>query len=382
MKKILIINTKYKIFGGEDSNILQEVDLLKKYFDVEYLQYDNAERLTLSDLFAFLTLKNITSNIQLKKTLKNFDPEIVYVHNTWFKANLGIFKILNKKRDIIVLNKIHNLRYECSRHLMAKNHFKENGNCPACANSRISSKFLNKYFDESWLKSIFLWHFSKNYIKILKTYRLKILVLNNFHKDYLYNLGVTSDKIYNFHNPIGQLNYSYNPDSDYVIYAGRINNSKGVADLINAWVDSNIEGLQLKVIGHGDLLDKLKRNITQNIAFLGELDNTKTKEYIKSARAVITATKMYEGQPRLLSEASSFGIPSIYPSFGGMDEYFPQEYPYKFRQFNYEDLIKKIRLLENKNLLEKESKSIFDYTTKKFNEDNTINLFKRIIMDQ
>ena len=65
-----------------------------------------------------------------------------------------------------------------------------------------------------------------------------------------------------------------------------------------------------------------------------------------------------------------------------MDEYFPEGYSYKFKQFNYEDLIKKIKLLENKNLLEKESKSIFDYTTKKFNEENTIDLFKRIIMDE
>ena len=72
MKKILIINTKYKIFGGEDSNILQEVDLLKKHFDVEYIQYDNATRLTFSDLFAFFTLRNVTSNLKLKKTLQNF----------------------------------------------------------------------------------------------------------------------------------------------------------------------------------------------------------------------------------------------------------------------------------------------------------------------
>ena len=381
MKKILIINTKYKIFGGEDSNILQEVDLLKKHFNVEYIKYDNSARLTISDLFAFFTLKNVTSNLKLKKTLQNFQPEIVYIHNTWFKANLGIFKILNKKTDITVLNKIHNLRHECSRHFMAKDHFKENDNCPACANSRISMKFFNKYYKESWLKSLFLWHYSKNYIKILKKYRMKILVLNNFHKEYLYNLGVARNKIYSFHNPIGQLNYSFNPNSDYVIYAGRVNNSKGIADLISAWADSNIEGLQLKVIGEGELLNKLETEATPNISFLGALDNTKTKEYIKSARAVITATKMYEGQPRLLSEAASFGIPSIYPSFGGMDEYFPEDYSYKFKQFNYEDLIKKIRLLENKNLLEKESKSIFIYTTKKFNEENTINLFKRIIMD-
>lgn len=381
MKKILIINTKYKIFGGEDSNILQEVDLLKKHFDVEYIQYDNSARLTINDLFAFFTLTNVTSNLKLKKTLQNFQPEIVYVHNTWFKANLGIFKILNKKTNITVLNKIHNLRYECSRHFMAKDHFKENDSCPACANSRIYMKFFNKYYEESWLKSLFLWHYSKNYIKILKKYRMKILVLNNFHKEYLYNLGVARNKIYSFHNPIGQLNYSFNPNSDYVVYAGRVNNSKGIADLISAWTDSNIEGLQLKVIGEGELLNKLVTEAKPNISFLGALDNTKTKEYIKSARAVITATKMYEGQPRLLSEAASFGIPSIYPSFGGMDEYFPEGYSYKFKQFDYEDLIKKIRLLENKNLLEKESKSIFIYTTKKFNEENTINLFKRIIMD-
>ncbi len=50
-----------------------------------------------------------------------------------------------------------------------------------------------------------------------------------------------------------------------------------------------------------------------------------TISQIKNARAVITATKMFEGQPRLLCEASSLGIPSIYPSFGGMDDFFPDD---------------------------------------------------------
>ena len=50
---------------------------------------------------------------------------------------------------------------------------------------------------------------------------------------------------------------------------------------------------------------------------------------------------MFEGQPRLLFEAASFGVPSIYPSFGGMDEYFPDDYEFSFEQFNYLDLEKK-----------------------------------------
>ena len=44
-KRILIVNTKYREYGGEDSNILEEVKLLKKYYEVEYLSYDNKEKL-------------------------------------------------------------------------------------------------------------------------------------------------------------------------------------------------------------------------------------------------------------------------------------------------------------------------------------------------
>ena len=52
------------------------------------------------------------------------------------------------------------------------------------------------------------------------------------------------------------------------------------------------------------------------VSNLQETGNEATIAQIKNTRAVITATKMFEGQPRLLCEASSLGIPSIYPSFG------------------------------------------------------------------
>ena len=70
---------------------------------------------------------------------------------------------------------------------------------------------------------------------------------------------------------------------------------------------------------------------------------------------------MFEGQPRLITEASSYGIPSIYPSFGGLDEYFPIDYNLSFQQFNYSDLIEKINCLKNKKFLLEESKKIHTY---------------------
>ena len=90
----------------------------------------------------------------------------------------------------------------------------------------------------------------------------------------------------------------------------------------------------LKIIGSGDIENRLKEKYKNNsIQFLGLLDNNEVKEIIKGSRAVVTATKLYEGQPRVLLEASSYGVPSIYPSFGGMDEFFPNDYQLSFEQY-------------------------------------------------
>ena len=45
--------------------------------------------------------------------MDTFKPDIVYIHNTWFKANLGIFDIL-KKENVEVVLKIHNFRFACT----------------------------------------------------------------------------------------------------------------------------------------------------------------------------------------------------------------------------------------------------------------------------
>ena len=62
---------------------------------------------------------------------------------------------------------------------------------------------------------------------------------------------------------------------------------------------------------------------------------------------------MYEGQPRILCEASGYGVPSIFPRYGGMQEYFPENYDLSFEQYNYDDLVDKILKLEVKENLKK-----------------------------
>mgnify|MGYP001194769698 FL=1 len=379
LQKVLVINTKYRIFGGEDSNIIDEINLLNKYFDVEYLEFNNSVKLGIHDLFAFLTNSNTSSNKMLVETIRRFNPDLAYVHNTWFKSNLGIFKLL-KKEGIKTLHKIHNYRFDCSRYLLASEHLKGNSQCPACGMEEKKVGFYNKYYSNSFIKSFFLSRYSKKYFNILKNDSLEILVLSKFQKDYLTNLGINSEKISIYPNPIEikEENFKkYNPESESVVFAGRLVETKGIEEILKTWNELNPENLTLKIIGTSETEEYLKKKYASpSVEFLGLLKNNEVKNIIKEAKAIITATKLFEGQPRVLLEASSYGVPSIYPSFGGMDEFFPEGYKLSFQQFDYKDLSRKISILSDKNLLDTQSKEIIKFVSKKLNEKALINQLK------
>ncbi len=361
MKKILVINTKYREFGGEDSNIEEEVKFLSNFYNVQYLEYDNSEKINIYDFLSFFLQSNYKSNKILKKKLDSFSPDIVYIHNTWFKAGLGIFKTL-KKKNLNVIVKVHNFRHECSSYLSAKKHKQEQKFCFKCG---FSGSVINKYYPDSYTKSFLLTLYSKKYLKILKSNDIQILVLNKFSKQRMEKLRNSGENISIFYNPLDIKNLQrgkYNPNSSYVVYAGRLSEPKGLTELLNTWKEVNLKNIKLKIIGTGDIKDQLEQKFKgKNIEFLGSMSNSEAVNEIRNSRAVITATKMYEGQPRLLNEASAMGVPSIFPDFGGMTEYFPQNYKLSFIQYNYKDLKQKLFLLKDEKLLDKYSNEVKEY---------------------
>ena len=381
-KKILVINTKYREYGGEDSNIVDEIKLLKKYFDVEYLEYDNKQKLKLIDVLAFFSANNKNSNKILKDKLKIFYPDIVYVNNTWFKANLGIFKVL-KNHNLNTILKIHNFRYDCTKNFLSKKHFQDDSFCKKCGLKPLRNQFINKYFPSSYLKSFAVLRYGNKYFKILKNYPMTIFTLNNFHKDFLTSVGVEKDKIKILYNPINkQVNRptEFTKKSNEVIYAGRVSSEKGIEELIGTWSRSNTKDMKLKIIGDGELLVKLKDKFSSdNIIFMGFLEQKETLEIIKNSRAVITATKILEGQPRLLCEASSYGVPSIFPNFGGVGEYFPKNYSFSFEQYNYEQLKEIIESLDDNKLVAEEGRKAYEHINSLITESDTINTFNNLI---
>ena len=380
MKKILVIHNRYLEKGGEDIAVNHEVELLKNKFNVKELYFDNKINNYLSQAFYFLINKNIKSIGRLRNILNDFEPDLVYVHNTWFKGSLGIFQELKKHNQKTVI-KLHNFRYLCTNSLSIKNHLNGKRTCPACGMNE-GKKVFNKYFQNSYLKSLLVIYYGKKYFKIISSSKFKILVLTNFHKNYFIdkNISTNVSVLNNFVSIIEEQEKDFD---DYMVYAGRISKEKGVKELIDAFKKANLEKMHLKIIGNGPHLQNLinLHKSDKNIIFYGSLSNQETMKIIAKASCIVTATKLWEGQPTLLCEASFFGKPSIFPNTGGISEFFPKNYDLMFEQNNYSDLITKLKLAENKDLMKKIGEINKTYIQDYLNKNKILDKFEKSVFE-
>lgn len=380
MKKILVIHNRYLEKGGEDIAVNHEVELLKDKFNVKELYFDNKINNYLSQAFYFLINKNIKSIGRLRNILNDFEPDLVYVHNTWFKGSLGIFQELKKHNQKTVI-KLHNFRYLCTNSLSIKNHLNGKRTCPACGMNE-GKKVFNKYFQNSYLKSLLVIYYGKKYFKIISSSKFKILVLTNFHKNYFIdkNISTNVSVLNNFVSIIEEQEKDFD---DYMVYAGRISKEKGVKELIDAFKKANLEKMHLKIIGNGPHLQNLinLHKSDKNIIFYGSLSNQETMKIIAKASCIVTATKLWEGQPTLLCEASFFGKPSIFPNTGGISEFFPKNYSLMFEQNNYSDLITKLKLAENKDLMKKIGEINKTYIQDYLNKNKILDKFEKSVFE-
>ena len=377
MKKILVVHNKYRETGGEDLVVDKEVDLLKEKYIVETLYFDNEINNYIKQFIYFLLNNNFSSNKKILQKINSFNPDLVYFHNSWFKISLGIFKILIKKKIKIII-KIHNFRYFCTKSYFARNHVNKYQTCNACGFVNKKNMF-NKYYKDSFLKSLLVNYYGKKYFKLLNNQSIQKVVLTNFHKKFLVNLGFSSREIHIIPNYINASDDVFKIEKKNTItYAGRISYEKGVKELIQSFLNAKLDNFTLQLIGDGPELKYLKKQYENyNIKFLGQKNHKEVIKIIKSSSLVVTATKLFEGQPTLLCEASINKIPALFPDSGGIREFFPEKNPMIFKQFDYVDLEKKLQSVIYGNQLTDIGKENYEFIRQFLDKNKIFNQFEK-----
>ena len=125
------------------------------------------------------------------------------------------------------------------------------------------------------------------------------------------------------------------------------------------------------------MIDKYGSN--KNIEILGKLENKEVLDLIRGSLAVVTGTKLLEGQPTILCEASMLSVPSIFPDSGGIKEFYPESTRLSFESNNFKQLTEKINLLSNKKIVFEESRNNNLYIKKLLDSNLIKKQFEKII---
>jgi glycosyltransferase involved in cell wall biosynthesis len=355
MKKILFIHNNYQITGGEDVAVKNEIEFLYNNYEVDVMYFENTIKNYFLQLIYFLINNNLSSTKKIMDRVDGFQPDIVYFHNTWFKISSTIFKKLNK-RKIKVLLKVHNYRWHCAKYFRHKKHLNNQLSCFACGKKYEGKKFINKYFEDSYLKSFLLYRNNKKYLKYIEKCDITLIALNQFQKNFLQSNGFSDKKIYiqfNFLKPNELIKIKV--EERFVFYAGRVSEEKGINFLLEVFSKLKNIDYKLFVAGDGPMLEKLSKKYQSNpnIHFLGQLPNDKVLAYMRNALAVINPTHLIEGQPTVLTEASMIGKVSIFPDNNSIKEFFPNNYQFTYLDRNEESLQNLLNQLNDNNLLKK-----------------------------
>lgn len=143
---------------------------------------------------------------------------------------------------------------------------------------------------------------------------LKLIDSRPNHLTAIYNPQVTSEDM---------CNNIFEQKRNEVLFVGRLEAQKNVAELIKIWSILPQTGWKLIIVGEGSqrtllesLIDNL--NLKNSVELLGHKDNP--QDYFKRAK-IFAMTSKYEGFPMTLIECQSLGcVPVIYDSYPAAKE--------------------------------------------------------------
>jgi len=310
--RILIIHTRYKIRGGEDSVVDNEMDLLKSAGNnVEILSFSNSGG-TLMKLFQLPF--NYSSYKKTKQAIARFKPDIVHIHNLHFAGSTSVIYAA-KKCGIPMLITLHNYRMLCPSGTL----FFDSELFMSSVNRMLPIEAIKKGVYQN-SKIITLWLATSAAInQIRKTWNIpdRYIVLGNNAKDVFlasrYRHLAEKMRIKpNFCFPYPE---KQKEPGNYYLYVGRLSPEKGIQVVLNAFSKT---GLPLKIIGSGPLEAEIKTysGKYKNIEFLGIKDKDEVYSLISCAAAVIFSSIWFETFGMVIIEALACGTPVIASAIG------------------------------------------------------------------
>ena len=317
--KILMVHNAYGKFSGEEA-VVRDVKSVLIMNDHEVIGFErSSEELTdnrINFIKAFFTgIYNPVSRRKFRKILREENPDVVHIHNLYPFISPSILTEV-KVASVPVIMTVHNYRLVCPNGL----NYSKNKICERCSGGKEYWCAL-KNCEKNLFKSV--GYGLRNWWARIQRYYLDnvsvFVCLTEFQRNKLMQAGYPNEKMVIIPNMVQlPIFKEVNSIGEYVGFAGRVSEEKGISILIKA--SKNCPTIPVRIAGGYDKMLGLEGIIPKNVKLLGHCNPDSLLNFYQKARFIVLPSVWYEGFPTVLVEAMLYGKAIICSNIGGLPD--------------------------------------------------------------
>jgi glycosyltransferase involved in cell wall biosynthesis len=315
--RVLVAHSFYRIPGGEDRYVSQQLDLLRGRHEVDVLAGRNE---TLTSTFGTATRMLLSRAVisAVEARIKQFRPDVIHVHNIYPALGPSVHLVARRLKIPLIMT-VHNLRLRCPNGLM----FTQGQACRRCEGGNYANAVLHRCFPSSAQSSAYalaLW--SHRFLLRLEDKVGMFITPSNFMRGQLNEWGIPASRVETIRTSVPVTSQLVSATGNFGVYVGRLSTEKGLPILLRAL--SAAGDPPFRIVGDGPLLPELIHLAAQlqlsRIEFVGRLSPSKVQETLLQARFLTMPSRCYENAPLAVLEAMAAGRPVIVTEKGGLPE--------------------------------------------------------------
>lgn len=331
--RILIVHNAYKIPGGEDAVVSNELQLLRDAGHEVFLYKKNNAELDSYSLFQklrlpFRAIYSRKTRREIQALIREHQIDLVHVHNTLLVISPSVYDAA-RSLGIPVVQTIHNYRLLCPNALFLR----EGQICQDCLSHGLRQSVKHACYRGSRSQTLIV-SLMLAYHRRRGTYRhLSYICLTEFNKNMLLRLSLRGKPMLAASQIYVKPNFTADPGTPvpysgrqpYFLFASRMDASKGIFVLLRAWKlyeqkASHPKELVLCSTGPNEdaAREYIRKHALSHVTMLGQLSHDEVLEKMRNALAVCLPTQWYEGFPVVIAESFACGTPVIGSNIGNV----------------------------------------------------------------
>lgn len=316
---ILLVHCHYRLAGGEDAVFAAERAMLEAHgHTVTVYERSNEWRGPAKALLPLTALWNPAAVREVRRLIRREHIDLVHVHNTLLAISPAVLWAA-RAEGAPAVQTLHNFRLFCPNGILLR----EGRVCEDCPRGSLWCAVRHRCYRGSRAQSLVCAAIYGLHRRLGTYRRVTLIALTEFDRDKLLDFNARKPmfdpaRLYVRANPVEADAPPPAQIKNQIVWAGRLEELKGLSTVIEAWSLLGPDAPRLLVAGEGPLAEWAKAHAGPQVVFAGRMEPAALHRAMAESLAVVAASLCYESFALVPAEAHALGVPVLASDIGNV----------------------------------------------------------------